>query len=407
MSEPLSPADEGTIAHKLLEMCVRKGLCSPLEFVGKTITVKGDDKEHSMLSPSGAHRFLRCMGSIPKERRPREVKDIKAVVTREMANAVEVAVDYIRDIHDKMRKPVLKPEHEVWIDCLDYQDEDGHGTLDVLLFNDTDVHVVDYKHGQGEVVEADENEQTTLYAIGELNNGKHKGKKWHLHIAQPRAPHPDGPCRVWTTDEKQLRLFEKNVQKRVDDHDPDNPHYSAGKEQCRWCWRRTEGCKALAQEAISTAQLDFKDFVKGKKMSTPRAAELTSEELVNVMKGIDLLKLFVTSVEEAIFGRLQQDDVVTKKHFKLVEGRSNRKWKSEDTVMREFKKLGISVDLYAPRKLVGIGDGESIVPKQVRTRFMDKHTFKPIGKATIATIDDPRRAIKATSAIEDFEDHLE
>lgn len=408
MSEALSYADEGTIAHKLLELCVRKGLCSPLEYIGKKITVKGEDKQHSILSPSGADRYLACLGSIPTERKKREVKDISMVITREMANAVEVAVDYIRNIHDGMKKPTLIAEHEVWIECLDYQKQDGHGTIDVILYNETDVHVIDYKHGQGYVVPVEKNNQATLYAIGELNNGKHKKKRWHLHIAQPRASHPDGPCRKWTTDDEYLRKFEADVTDRIGDHDPTRPTFNPGELQCKYCDKR-KTCPALAQKAIEAAGSDFKAFIGEKKVKptvhTPGA--LTAKQLAAAMKNLGLLALFAESVKEAVWGRLNAGDLEMQKFFKLVEGKSNRKWRAEDVVMREFKKLGLSIDLYAPRKLVGIGDGESILPKAKRERFMEKHAYKPNGQPTIADVDDPRKAIRPNSAHEDFKDHIE
>lgn len=409
MSQPLSYADEGTIAHKLFEMCVRRGLCSPLDFVGKKIVVKGEDKQHSILSPSGADSFLACMGSIPEERRQREAKDISAIVTKEMANAVEVAIDYVRNIYDKMKKPTILPEQEVWIDCLDYDGEDGHGTMDLVLYNTEVIHVMDYKHGQGIVVEVEENKQAMLYGIGELDRGKHKNKKIILHILQPRASHPDGPCRPWSTDIGALRELEADIAERVANHDPNNITFNPGDKQCRYCWRNQNSkvCEALAEKAIKVAGGDFKQYINKADMKLAKSpGNLNSKQLANAMSNVRLLEMFIDVVKKGVMTRVIAGDKEILKHYKLVEGKSNRQWRSEDTVMKEFKKLGINLDLYAPRKLVGIGTGEDILPKQKRERFMTKHTYKPNGSPVLATADDPRKPIASTPN-EDFAEHIE
>ena len=399
---PLSPADEGTVAHKLLEMCVRKGLCSPLVFVGKTITVPGEDKQHSQLSPSGAARFLRCPGSIQDEKKERENKDITAVVTQEMANAVEVAVDYIRGISDKMEKPTLIAEHEVWLPCLDFRGGKGHGTIDIYLFDDYEVHVMDYKHGRGIAVEVEDNDQTKLYTVGVLE-AKHGGKKFFNHILQPRSPHPDGPCRLVELSANELVRYRAEVDRTVKTYHPKTAKYCAG-DHCKYCPKNP--CPAFAEAALAVAKTTFKDFIE-EEAEPAKPGKMPTKDLAATMTRINLLRLFISSVEAEVFGRLQKNDKAIQKFFKLVEGKSNRAWRSEDAVIKEFEKLQISADLYAPRRLVGIGDGEDLIPKDKRERLMKKLAYKPQGKAVIATADDPRKPIRPNSAEEDFAAHID
>lgn len=404
MTKPLSlsPADEGTVAHKLLEMCVRKGLCSPLVFVGKTITIPAEDKQHSILSPSGAGRFLKCPGSISDEKKERDNKDITAVVTQEMANAVEVAVDYIRGIRDKMENPVLIPEHEVWLPCLDFRGGKGHGTLDIYLYDEYEVHVMDYKHGRGIAVEVEDNDQTKLYTVGVLDK-KHRGKKFFNHILQPRSPHPDGPCRRAELTWKELTTYEIGVNKTIKTYHPKSAKYCAG-DHCKYCPKNP--CPAFAEAALAVAKTTFKDFIE-EEAEPAKPGKMSTKDLAATMSRINLLRLFISSVESEVFGRLQKNDKAIQAFFKLVEGKSNRAWRSEDAVIKEFKKLQISADLYAPRRLVGIGDGEDLIPKDKREKLMAKLTYKPVGKAVIATVDDPRKQIRFNSAEEDFAAHID
>lgn len=359
-------ADEGSAAHKLFEWCLLKKCCSPHVFLGKKIN---------------AHFS----------------------VTKEMANAVEVAVDYVRDLMATMDKPVLKAEHEVWISCLDYRGDPGHGTVDVFLYDDYDVHVLDYKHGQGNPVEVEKNKQMMLYAIGELGNA-HAGKGWHLHVLQPRCPHPDGPCRKWDTSYKALRSFEKDALTAVKSIEAGKTCFTPGEKQCKYCVVKGR-CPALAEESLKAANIAFSDFIEaGETPEADKPVGLTTKQLATAMSRVNLLRLFISAVEEEVFGRLQKGDATMQKFYKLVEGKSNRQWRDEAAVVAQFKKLGLNPDDYAPRKLVGIGAGEDLIPKDKREKIMAKLAHKPTGKAVIATVDDPRKPIRPNSAESDFAD---
>lgn len=74
--------------------------------------------------------------------------------------------------------------------------------------------------------------------------------------------------------------------------------------------------------------------------------------------------------------------------------------------MAALKKLGFDVDQYAPRQLVGIGDGEKLIKPKEREDFMAAHAEKPPGKPTIALASDPRPRL-ANSPAQDFKEFLE
>jgi hypothetical protein len=209
------------------------------------------------------------------------------------------------------------------------------------------------------------------------------------------------------TTTKELRQFEKETALAVKSIEAGKTCYTPGEKQCRYCAVKGR-CPALAEESVKAAGIAFKDFIDGE--DDPQADiphELTTKQLAIAMSKVNLLQLFISAVEEEVFGRLQTGDKQIQKFYKLVEGKSNRSWRSEPSVIAEFKKLGISADLYAPRKLVGIGAGEDLMPKEKRERLMKKLAYKPTGKAVIATVDDPRKPIRPNSAEEDFAAHID
>ena len=59
------------------------------------------------------------------------------------------------------------------------------------------LHVVDYKHGEGLVIEVKNNLQLEYYALGALTTLKYPCRYVQMTIVQPRAYHPDGSIRHW------------------------------------------------------------------------------------------------------------------------------------------------------------------------------------------------------------------
>ena len=95
---------------------------------------------------------------------------------------------------------------------LDYSEyvEEGFGTGDCVIIGDGTLHIVDYKHGRGVLVEADDNPQMKLYALGalELFDCIYDIDTVSMTIYQPDAPtsalspfrrrnSTSGPIRFW------------------------------------------------------------------------------------------------------------------------------------------------------------------------------------------------------------------
>ncbi len=88
-------------------------------------------------------------------------------VDQDMANHVQVCVDYANDlkgddgtifadIRVNYSSYLDTPEHEAW------------GTADVIVARGTELIVVDFKYGMGVEVDAEKNPQMSLYGLGAL-----------------------------------------------------------------------------------------------------------------------------------------------------------------------------------------------------------------------------------------------
>jgi hypothetical protein len=81
--------------------------------------------------------------------------------------------------------------------------------------------------------------------------------------------------------------------------------------------------------------------------------------------------------------------------YKLVEGRSNRVFtdKAESVLVEKLGEKAYN------KKLIGIGDAEKELGREI-----DKITFKPKGKPTLAHSSDKRKAIVVKDILLEFDD---
>lgn len=368
-----SDADLGTAAHSVFEWCLKRDFASPHQMLGEQVKVKG-------------HFFE---------------------VDREMADAVEVAVDFCRDLYGKLKKGKHHSEVRVLIPFLAHpaDTEPAGGTIDWHAYDDETLHVLDYKNGMG-LVEAEDNEQGLLYVWGVLLklNRKKPFKNIYIHIAQPRASHPEGPCRTWMVSYSYLQAFKAKVEAQVKAIKSQTSSFGPTEKGCKWCDHKAV-CPGLTEKSITEARQSFAAYLKGAK-PTPACSPkgLSSEQLAEAMSWVKLIAMWAEAVPAEVFKRTEAGDKEMLKHYKIVTGKSNRQWKDEAAVQDAFTKAGVSIDKFAPRKLVGIGDGEMLIKIKEREAFMSAVTIKPQGKPTLAHISDPRPAV--TTAAQDFAEHL-
>ncbi len=327
------------------------------------------------------------------------------VADNEMIEAVETSVDYIRGrLNEPKNKGKLFIEQQVKLEMLDLEDDDeGGGHLDAAIVSkDGSLEVVDYKHGVGVPVDAKGNKQLMLYALGMVLKfkGEYQFQRIRLTIVQPRCPHPSGPIRSHVITLAQLMMFAKTVAEQVKAIRSKVAPLVAGEDQCRWCPVRGQ-CPAFAKFAVEQAKMDFNEFMVGA-AEAPKVGLLSLAELSVAMRQLDVVKLWVRSVEEYVEGQLLAGKPVP--FFKLVEGRSNRRWRDEQATWMGLRTLRFDEDAVRPRSLLGIGAIEKMLKKEIREAFMKKYAEKPPGGPVIAHESDPRPALKR-KATDDFKAH--
>ena len=396
------------------------------------------DTAHSTLGPSSAHRWMECPGSIalcakappqPTSKAAAEGTvahslaeelvtgkiDVLGMMDRVGANVtqggheieitedmVEGAIEYCevisrdRAILLESKKPahiVQKAEVRVSAPSIDKR---VWGTADYIQYRKGDkLLVYDYKFGKGVIVESEENEQGALYVIGAMES--EAGEAFdtvEFVIVQPRAPHAEGPVRRWTVEREWLAEFKAKASKAAVETLNPQAELRAG-DWCRWCPAQAF-CPALHRKAAQSAMVAFDDAppLTPVKMESrlPDVRLMTEAELVQAFAWEETVNGFFEAVKEVLRERLSAGAKI--QGVKLVEGRSNRQWVSEDAVIAEFAPVLGGEDKLFERKLLSPAKLEKLVGKK---RPLDHLTFKPEGKKAIALDRDPRPEAKSSA----------
>ena len=261
--------------------------------------------------------------------------------------------------------------------------EEGFGTGDCLVIADGTLYVIDYKHGTGVEVSAEGNPQMMLYALGalELFDGIYDIDSVRMAIYQPRRENVS----VWAmAKEDLLRWAEGELKERAALAYAGEGEFRAG-EHCRFC-RAKAVCRKRAEYNLELARYDFE-----------MPATLEEEEIAAVLVKADELAAWAADVKE--FALQQALSGVKYAGFKVVAGRSNRKYTDEKAVADTVSKAGY--DPYEP-KLLGITAMEKLLGKKKFAEILKGLVEKPQGKPALVLESDKRPELN--TAQEDFKE---
>lgn len=282
-------AEEGTNAHLLLEKCIRTGRKAS-EYIGKDI--------------------MREDGGV-------------FIIHADMAEHIDWCLDYIRPLAEELDSGV-EPEQKV---SLDWIHPDLSGTCDITIRQELGKLVIaDLKYGKGKEVDPVANPQLMIYALGAM------GKEClyetvDLVILQPRISREP---KVWTTSPAELyKWAEKTLTKSAATAAKGSKSFKAG-SWCDFCKAKAD-CPKLREKAMTVAGEVF----GGAKLPTPTV--LTPEDLGEILPKLDIFDLWAKAVRERAESLLLSGQKVP--GFKVVRGRTNRSWASEDDAAKAFCEL--------------------------------------------------------------------
>jgi len=348
-----------------------------VEEAGNSVYAEEGTAAHALAE----HKLKRCL----KRRSRRPVSDYQCDEMEECTDGyVSYAMEQVELARQECRDPVVLVEQR--LDYSAYVPE-GFGTGDLLIVADRVLTVVDLKYGKGVAVDVEWNPQMMLYGLGalELFGAIYDIETVRMTIYQPRLE----SVSTWEISVPDLMEWvEKELRPKAALAVNGEGEFRSG-PWCRFC-KAKNTCRARAEEYLKLAQMEFRAL-----------ALLTDEEIAEVLKVADELAKWSADVYA-----YAQDEAVTngKKWdgFKLVEGRSNRKYTDEEEVAEAAVAAGYT-DIYK-KSLVGITEMEKLMGKKKFAEVLGKLVYKPQGKITLVPESDKRQEVMAATAEADFKE---
>jgi len=300
----------------------------------------------------------------------------------EMEDCATGYATFVLEEVEKLRQtcPDLKVLIEQRLDYSRWVPE-GFGTGDCVIIADRVLIVIDYKHGQGVAVSAVDNTQRRNYALAAVDtfDGIYDIEQIVMIIYQPRR---DNISRDEITKDELLEWAETVLRPAAELAYAGEGEYRSG-EWCRFCKAKAT-CRQRAETNLNLAALDFQS-----------PALLEDCEIETVLGQVDDLVAWANDIKDYAL----QAALSGKKWagWKLVEGRSNRRYTDETAVAETVTAAGF--DPYE-QKLLGITALEKTLGKPKFTELLGHLVDKPTGKPALVPASDKRVAINP--AADDF-----
>ena len=362
-------------------------------------------EKHAKLSASSAHRWMNCNPSANLERefadktseaaaegsaahalcehklrkalKMRSTRPVSKYDSDEMEmytdSYVEFVLEQIEVAKQHCTDPFVLIEQRLDFSCYV---PDGFGTGDCLIVADKLLHIIDFKYGLGILVEAEENPQMMLYALGALRifDALYDIDTISMSIFQPRRENVS----TWTITVAELEEWaEKTLRPKAELAFKGEGEFNPG-PWCTFC-KAAVKCRARAEEKLALAQYEF-----------AKPPLLTDEEIEDILSRLDDLTEWANEIaayaQDAAINHGKQWN-----GFKLVEGRSIRKYSDETAVVAAASAAGYR-DIYK-KSLIPITEMEKLMGKKTFAEVLGGLVIKPQGKPTLVPASDKRPAI--------------
>ena len=286
----------------------------------------------------------------------------------EMAECTDSYLQYITEETAKYHNPAVMVEQR--LDFSAYV-PDGFGTGDCIIVADEMLTVIDFKYGKNVLVSSENNSQMMLYALGALDmfDILYDITEIKMVIFQPRM---DNVSECTISVEKLLDWAENTLKPTAALAAEGKGEFQAG-EHCRFCKVKAT-CRKRAEHNLMLAQYDF-----------AMPAELEDTEITVILEKADKLVSWVNDIKDYALSQ-----ALAGRHWtgwKLIEGKSNRKYTDENAVAEKVKSAG--ADPYE-HKVLGITAMTKLLGKTKFNELLSGLIYKPQGKPTLVPESDKR-----------------
>lgn len=254
----------------------------------------------------------------------------------------------------------------------------GFGTCDCLLIGDGILHIIDFKYGQGVPVSPEHNPQLMYYALGAyaLFDGIDEVDTVRLSIVQPRMQEEP---QTWELPLADLLTWAREVLQPVAElaWKGEGVYHPGG--HCRFC-KAYPSCRAWQKQYGPLA--GFEPY--------PEPATLSDEELGEWLQKLEGLAAYAKDLEE--YAQQALLDGRSLPGWKLVQGRSTRKWTDQDAAFQQMEHDGIDEAMLYTRTPISLTAAEKMIGKKKFADTMSAFITRAPGTPKLAAASDPRPA---------------
>lgn len=369
-------AAEGTVAHSLGELKLRKYFVEPMS--KRTYNTRANKlKKIELHDENGA------------------VRD-PSTYWKEMDECTEQYLDKAKELAlSRKEKPFVALEQRLdfshWV-------PEGFGTGDCILIGEGYLDVVDYKHGKGIFVDVTDNPQLKLYALGTIKmfGALYDIQHVRLTIVQPRKSNISS----WEIEKSDLLAWAETISPAAQ-----AAFYGFGKfepsDECRFC-KINGACKAQAESAFAVIKKAAKS-TNGIHLPTPPVNPVMSD--AEVARYLDLLRVlnvagWIKKLEAHATKQLLEGNDVP--GYKLVEGRATRIFSDAEKVKTAWTAAGYSEATLSDIVPKSVAQLEAAMGKKAVADALGDLITKTSGKPTLAPVTDPRKPYQQASVEDDF-----
>lgn len=394
------------------------------------MTISHADRSHALYAASASSRWMNCYGSIQRAAgvpsglvsgyaldgteahellnyallhgytSAHEAKIMSGMEWTHRHDDEEIRLESVQDALDDVQglleaydTPNMAVFYETRFKFPTHDNDDCGGTSDVTLFiPDLDICIIaDFKHGSGVAVDAIENTQMLMYAVGSRQALRQRGMcnsgktLYRMRIMQPRAYHREGQIREWTCDDLRLDHFIGEVNFAIQKTKERVPEIKPGR-YCRWC-PAVSACPEAEEHRMKAVLPTYNDPRDVVNQGLPPITELSVERIAEILSMADMVEEWLTAVRSQATA-LAKDGVAIPGH-KLVFAQARSKWAAttefDQAATANFLAtlVGVPVNTFYKPRLVTITQARDAVRKAIYAKVGKENSKKSIEAANI------------------------
>lgn len=312
-----------------------------------------------------------------------------------MEEATELYLETLKELALSFSTPPFVAL-ETMVSYTDWVPE-GFGTSDCVMIGSGRIIVIDYKNGAGVPVEAEDNSQMKLYALGALQTFRpiygDTLQEATLVIVQPHA----GGVKRWDTTVAEVLKWGAEVIGPAALRAREATEPACPGDWCRFCKGKSQ-CTARAKQMLDAGrQFQQAPAAGSEKIPEDYSGPLLTDEEVGaaLAAGAGLVAWYKDLEAYALLACLDGREIPG---FKAVEGRGSRDWVDLDAAFKALQERGVAEAMLYERKPVTAPALEKALGKKAFAEVADGLVRKQPGKPTLVPSSDKRPPYNAAEA---------